>query len=181
MGFITISKIKNFLIKIEKKLVDKISYPPGISPQSAWFHYKVIHILLTLFAIAFLPVIGVPAMLIQKFDFTSLEFLIPALMIVFFLIGVYLMSELSHFKCPRCSQRFESRNLRDLNLPNRVCGHCGLQKWKDPDIGKTVHQPGPANTLGRKLNIGRLIRIVLRVAAVLWIIFIILIYHFQYY
>lgn len=172
--------IKNFLVKTEKKLLEKITYPPDLAPQSAWFYYKLLQILLTLLIITGFPTIGILVYLTIMFEFQGImNLLIPALMIIVFIISAYLMSELNSFKCPQCSKRFNYRKPWELDMANKACGHCGLPIWKEPDNRETIppSEPSePAETRSRKLNLSHLIRIVLRAAAALWIILILLVF-----
>jgi len=69
-------------------------------------------------------------------------------------------------------------------MTNKVCGHCGLPIWEEPDNRETILPSvslEPTETRSRKLNLSHLIRIVLRSAAALWIILILLVIIVEYY
>lgn len=169
-------KAKTFLLDKEDKIVERFN-SPKLPTGSPWVFYKLLNILMTYLIIIAFPLIGISVFIHLIFDFQGkLDFLPVGLMFGTFILAVFLGIQLRSFRCPRCGKHFEW-GYSKIGYPfHRGCLHCGLprwQEWHEPNQKESDLNPVPVQKPGRQINITRLTRKLLRLAAILWIIFIV--------
>jgi len=169
-------KAKAFLLEKEEKIVKRFN-SPELPPGSPWIFYKLLNLSFVYLIIIAFPLIGTTVFMHLIFDFQGkLDFLPVGLMFITFILAFTLGIQLRSFRCPRCGKHFDWGYTK-ISFPfMRGCLHCGLprwQEWHEPNQQESDLNPVPAPKPGRKINITRLTRKIIRLAAILWIIFII--------